>query len=39
MQPREQEAFADLQSGELQQDVEAAKKAHGGQVQALPFRL
>ena len=39
MQPWEQEAFADLQSGELQQDVEAAKKAHGGRVQALPFRL
>ena len=39
LQPWEQEALADLESGELQQDVEAAKTAHGGRVQAPPFRL
>ena len=28
-----------LESGKLQQDLEATKKAHGGQVEAPPFRM
>ena len=39
LEPWEQEALAALQSGELHKEVEAARAAHGGRVQAPPFRL
>ena len=35
----EKDALDALESGKLQQDFEAAKKAHGGRVQAPPFRM
>ncbi len=35
----EKDALEALESGKLQQDFEAAKMAHGGRVQAPPFRM
>ena len=35
----EKDVLEALQSGRLQQDLEAAKMAHGGRVQAPPFRM
>ena len=35
----EKDALEALESGKLQQDLEAAKMAHGGRVQAPPFRM
>ena len=39
LKPWERDAMRALENGHLQRELDAAKTAHGGPVQAMPFRL